>query len=93
MTIRESNVYQSLVTSRLPDYTIFTQEKPSKRSLRGSCISDSKHILAPQNEGDDKGQKDTNQDDADKAEGRLLKGDRDIDAPEAVDQGPHQLRN
>ena len=24
-----------LVTSRLPDYTIFTQEKPSKRSLRG----------------------------------------------------------
>ena len=47
---------------------------------RVSCISDSEHILAPQNEGDDKGQKDTDQDDADKAEGRLLEGDRDIDA-------------
>ena len=42
MTIRESDVYQSLVTSHqspvtniLSDYTIFTQEKPSKRSLRG----------------------------------------------------------
>ena len=27
--------HESLVTSRLLDYTIFTQEKPSKRSLRG----------------------------------------------------------
>ena len=30
--------HQSLVTSILPDYTIFTQEKPSKRSLRGFLV-------------------------------------------------------
>ena len=58
-----------------------------------SCMSDSEHILAPQSEGDDKGQKDTDQDDANKAEGRLLEGDRDIDAPEAVDQGRDRQDN
>ena len=38
MTIRESNVYQSPVTSILPDYTIFAQEKPPECLLRGVVI-------------------------------------------------------
>ena len=51
------------------------------------------HILLPKNKCDDQGEQDADEDDGDEAEGGFGEGDRDVDAPQAVNQGGDRQDN
>lgn len=51
------------------------------------------HILLPKNKCDDQSEQDADEDDGDEAEGGFGEGDRDVDAPQAVNQGGDRQDN